>query len=137
MPENPKVAIVILNWNGKKLFDTFLPSVIDNSQNVNTEIIVADNGSDDNSINYLKEKYPQVGIIELKKNFGFAGGYNRALRQVSAEYFILLNSDVEVSPNWLEEPLIQMEKDKNIAAVQPKILSYNNRTEFEYAGAAG
>jgi len=137
MPENFKVAIVILNWNGKKLFDTFLPSVIDNSQNVNTEIIIADNGSDDNSVNYLKKKYPQVGIIELGKNYGFAGGYNRALKQISADYFILLNSDVKVSPKWLEEPLKEMEKDKSVAAVQPKILSYNNRTEFEYAGAAG
>ncbi len=137
MPENPKVAIVILNWNGKKLFDTFLPSVISNSQIANTEIIVADNGSDDDSVNYLKHNYPQIAIIELNKNYGFAGGYNRALKNVEAEYFILLNSDVEVSQNWIDEPIKKMEEDKAVAAVQPKILSYTKRNEFEYAGAAG
>ncbi len=137
MPENPKVAIVILNWNGKKLFDTFLPSVIENSQKNNTKIFVADNGSEDDSVDHLKERYPQVDIVKLKKNYGFAGGYNRALRNITADYFILLNSDVEVSRNWMEEPLKQLEEDKTIAAVQPKILSYKKRNEFEYAGAAG
>lgn len=137
MPGNPKIAIVILNWNGKNLFDIFLPSVIKNSKRANTEIVVADNGSDDNSIDHLKKNYPGVRIIELKKNHGFAGGYNRALKNITADYYILLNSDVEVSSNWLDVPVRRMEEDHNIAAVQPKILNYKIRSDFEYAGAAG
>lgn len=137
MSENKKVAIVILNWNGSELFDTFLPSVIRNSQLPGTEIIVADNDSTDNSVEHLKSKFPSVKIIILEKNFGFAEGYNRALKQVEADYFVLLNSDVEVTPGWLDAPLKLLEKHENVAAVQPKILSCKKPHQFEYAGAAG
>jgi GT2 family glycosyltransferase len=130
-----KVAVVILNFNGKKLLQKFLPSVIQFSSNA--VIYVADNASTDDSILFLKQAFPEVKIIYLDKNYGFAKGYNEALKQVDADYFILLNSDVEATPNWIA-PIIQlMEIDKTIAAAQPKILACNNRTGFEYAGACG
>ncbi len=132
-----EIAIVILNWNGKKLFPNFLPSVIENSKSKNIEIIVADNGSTDDSISYLEQNFPSIKIIDLKENFGFAEGYNQALKQVDAKYFVLLNSDVKVAKNWIEPCIKQFESDEKIAAVQPKILSYNNPESFEYAGAAG
>jgi len=137
IPENPIIAIVILNWNGKNLFDIFLPSVIKNSKRPDTDIFVADNGSTDSSVDYLKKKYPDVKIIDLKKNYGFAEGYNRALRHVEADYYILLNSDVKVTPGWLEAGINHFSKDDEIVVVQPKILSYENPHRFEYAGAAG
>ena len=137
MLENENIAIVILNWNGVKLFNTFLPSVIQNSQAENVEIFVADNGSTDNSIEFLAENFPTVKIIDLKENFGFAEGYNQALKQVSADYYVLLNSDVKVTPNWIEPCLKRFQEDEKIAAVQPKILSFNQPHLFEYAGAAG
>ncbi|MBT3385525.1 MAG: glycosyltransferase family 2 protein [Prolixibacteraceae bacterium] len=132
-----KIAIVILNWNGVKLFNTFLPSVIQNSVAENIEIIVADNGSTDNSIIFLSENFPEIRIIDLIENFGFAEGYNRALKQVEADYFVLINSDVKVSPNWIEPCVKRLREDEKIAAVQPKILSFNQPELFEYAGAAG
>src|SRR5690554_2188671 len=131
------VGIVILNWNGKKLFDTFLPSVIKNSNFPGVEIYVADNGSDDDSVCHLIDNFPQVKLILLQKNFGFAEGYNRALRYVDTTYYVLLNSDVEVTPNWLAPCIELLEGDKSTAAVQPKILNYNKPHQFEYAGAAG
>ncbi|HAH24430.1 MAG TPA: dTDP-Rha--alpha-D-GlcNAc-pyrophosphate polyprenol alpha-3-L-rhamnosyltransferase [Prolixibacteraceae bacterium] len=134
---NPKIAIVILNWNGAKLMQQFLPSVIEFSRGDSTEIIVADNGSTDESLALLKDKFPQVTILDLEQNFGFARGYNEALKQIEADYYVILNSDVEVTAGWLESPIRLMEGDENIAAVQPKILSYYQRTHFEYAGAAG
>ena len=137
MPESPKIAIVILNWNGEKLFPEFLPSVIRNSTGPGTAIYVADNGSTDNSVNLLKEKFPEVRVIELEKNYGFAEGYNQALQQVDADYFVLLNSDVEATPHWLEPCISMLEADEKLAAVQPKILSYEKPHQFEYAGAAG
>jgi len=137
MGKNNQIAIVILNWNGAKLFDTYLPSVIRNSAHPNVELIVADNRSTDDSINQLKKNFPSVKIIELKKNYGFAEGYNQALKQIEADIFVLLNSDVEVTPGWLEAVLKLMEEDETIAAVQPKILSYEKPHQFEYAGAAG
>lgn len=137
MSKPTKIAIVILSWNGEKLFDKFLPSVIKNSFSENIEIIVADNGSTDDSLKHLRKNYPSLKIIELKTNFGFAEGYNQALKHVDAEYLVLLNSDVQVTENWIE-PCIQLfETDKKMAAVQPKILSYNHPEYFEYAGAAG
>lgn len=132
-----KVAIVILNWNGAKLLQQFLPSVVEFSKNDFSEIIVADNGSTDDSLLILNEKFPEVKILDLKENFGFAKGYNEALSQIEADYFVILNSDVEVTEGWLNSPLSLMDANKNIAAVQPKILSYHRKTRFEYAGAAG
>ncbi len=131
------VAIVILNWNGEKLFDTFLPSVIKNSQITGVEIYVADNGSTDNSITSLIDNYPQIKLIVLQQNYGFAEGYNRALKYIDADYYVLLNSDVEVTPQWLEPCISLLESDEHTAVVQPKILSYAKPHQFEYAGAAG
>jgi GT2 family glycosyltransferase len=134
---SPKIAIVILNWNGEKLLKQFLPSVIEFSKGDSTEIIVADNGSTDDSLKMLSADFPEVRILDLKKNFGFALGYNEALKQTDADYFVILNSDVEVTSGWLDAPIRLMEADHSIAAVQPKILSYHQNTHFEYAGAAG
>jgi len=130
-----KVAVVILNWNGQKFLEQFLPSVVNHSDNA--RIIVADNNSTDNSIPFLKEHYPTVELIELDHNFGFAGGYNNALKQVDSEYYVLLNSDVEVSKNWLTPMIELLDSDQSIAACQPKIKDYNNKECFEYAGASG
>jgi len=132
----PKVAIVILNWNGLKYLQQFLPSVMATSYS-NLDIIVADNGSSDDSVTFLSEHYPRIRVILLTRNFGYAKGYNEALKQVTADYYMLLNSDVEVQSSWLEPMLSLLENDKTIAACQPKILSYTNRHLFEYAGAAG
>lgn len=137
MAQQKKTAIVILNWNGAQLFDTFLPSVIRNSQLQNTEIIVADNASTDESVEVLKTRFPEVKIIALEKNYGFAEGYNQALKQVQADYIVLLNTDVKVSENWLQPILSRFEQNPDIAAIQPKIRSYNSPGQFEYAGAAG
>lgn len=134
---SPKIAIVILNWNGVKLLRQFLPSVMEFSKGDSTQIIVADNGSTDESISILSKEFPEVTILDLKQNFGFAKGYNEALKKIEADYFVILNSDVEVTSGWLDSPIRLMESNKNIAAVQPKILSYNQKTHFEYAGAAG
>ncbi len=132
-----KIAIVILNWNGQELLPQFLPSVIENSKQEGVEIIVADNGSTDNSLEVIHSGFPGVKVLNLGLNHGFAKGYNEALKQVTADYYILLNSDVEVTPNWIAPMVELMEKDPSVAAVQPKILSWHNRDEFEYAGAAG
>jgi hypothetical protein len=130
-----KVAVVILNFNGKHLLQKFLPTVIQYS--TNATIYLADNNSTDDSISYLKENYPEIKIITLTENYGFAKGYNEALKQINADYFVLLNSDVEVTPDWINPVVNLMEADKAIAAAQPKILSYNAKDEFEYAGACG
>lgn len=130
-------AIVILNWNGEKYLQKFLPILIENTTLSGTEIIVADNASTDNSVLVLKEKFPTIRTIILDKNYGFAGGYNKALAQIEADYYVLLNSDVEVTPNWLEPMINYMNEHEDVAACQPKILSYHQRTHFEHAGAAG
>ena len=130
-----KVAVVILNWNGRNYLRQFLPSVISNSGDA--EIIVADNASTDDSCEVLRKEFPAVKQILNKENFGFAGGYNEALRHVQADYFVLLNSDVEVTPQWISPVIEMMEKDPSIAACQPKILSHADHASFEYAGAAG
>jgi GT2 family glycosyltransferase len=132
-----KIAIVILNWNGKRLLETFLPSVVEHSPAGCSEIIVADNGSTDGSVAMLEERFPSVGLIRLERNHGFAEGYNLALSEVEAEYAVLLNSDVEVTPGWLDAPLSLMDSDPAIACVQPKIRSWHKKSFFEYAGAAG
>lgn len=131
----PKVAVVILNWNGKELLKTYLPSVISNSKDA--EIIVADNGSTDNSIAFLKKEFPQIRIIDNKYNLGFAEGYNRALKEVESDYYVLLNSDIEVTPSWIYPIIELMEKDQSIVCCQPKLLSYLEKNKFEYAGGAG
>jgi riboflavin kinase/FMN adenylyltransferase len=133
----PKVAVVILNYNGRTYLERFLPFLLESTY-PNLEIIVADNASTDDSIEFLEEHYPQLRLIELPQNYGYAGGYNEALKQVQGvDYYVLLNSDIEVTPGWIE-PIIQvMESDQTIAAAQPKILSFDNKDSFEYAGAAG
>lgn len=131
-----KVAIVILNWNGKDHLEKFLPSVC-LSTYPNLEIIIGDNGSTDNSIPFIKGNYPALKIIETGANLGFAEGYNQVLRNVEADYMVLLNSDVEVTSNWIEPVITLMEADPSIAACQPKICSYDQKDEFEHAGAAG
>jgi len=137
MLNKPKIAIVILNWNGTELLKQFLPSVIKFSTLESTEIFVADNGSTDQSVSYLQNHFPEIRILDLKQNHGFAKGYNEALKWIDAEYFVILNSDVEVTADWLNEPISLLQNDISIAAVQPKILSYNQKSHFEYAGAAG
>ena len=130
-----QVAVVILNYNGRRFLETFLPSVV--AHTPQAVIYVADNGSTDDSVAFVKRHFESVRCLELGQNYGFAKGYNLALRQIKADYFVLLNSDVEVTPRWLE-PMIQlMEADASIAACQPKLLDYQRRTHFEYAGPVG
>jgi hypothetical protein len=132
----PRVAVVILNWNGQQHLANFLPSVLASTY-TNLSIIVGDNASTDTSVAWLQEVYPQIKVIENDKNYGFAGGYNQILAQVDADYFVLLNSDVEVTPDWIEPVVDLLEKNPYAAAAQPKILSYADKKSFEYAGAAG
>ena len=134
--QTPSIAIVILNWNGSGFLEKFLPSVL-SSVYAGVRVIVADNASTDNSVSFLRKHYPQVSIIQNSSNEGFAKGYNTALKQVEADYYVLLNSDVEVTPGWIEPVITLMESDKAIAACQPKIMAYHNKAQFEYAGASG
>lgn len=131
-----KTAIVILNWNGEKLLEQFLPSVIEHSSEL-ASIYVADNASSDDSIQFVKHHFPSVEIIENKENGGYAKGYNDALNQVDADLYCLMNSDVEVSKNWLNPVLEIFKNDRNTAVIQPKLLDFKDKTKFEYAGAAG
>ena len=128
-------AVVILNYNGEKFLSQFLPSVLQHSSGA--EIVVADNGSTDQSISLLQKEFPAVRLIRLEKNYGFCGGYNRALQQITTDYVVLLNSDIEVTPGWLDPMVRLLDNNGDIQALQPKILSYRDRTKFEYAGAAG
>ncbi len=128
-------AIVILNWNGQQFLAQFLPSVIRYSEDAN--IYVIDNASSDNSVVWLTQNYKQVKIIQLDKNLGFAGGYQKGLKEIHEPFYCLLNSDIEVTENWLFPVKKLFETNKNIAAIQPKILDYNNQNYFEYAGAGG
>lgn len=132
-----KIAIVILNWNGREFLERFLPDVVRHSSSPGMKIIVADNGSSDDSLEFIRNKFKNVEIIELDKNYGFAGGYNKALEKINSEYYILLNSDVEVSENWIEPIIKKMDDDPVVAAAMPKIISYHDISKFEYAGAAG
>ena len=131
-----KVAVVILNWNGKKFLEIFLPSVILHNAPY-AQIVVADNASTDDSVSFLKNNYPQVTIVQNAINGGFAKGYNDALKHVKAEYYVLLNSDVEVTEGWLDSTIKLMDSDSSIAVCQPKIKDFNRKNYFEYAGAAG
>ena len=132
-----RVSVVILNWNGVEMLQRFLPKVVECSQGEDIEICVADNASTEASCAWVGEAFPNVRLITLDKNYGFAEGYNRALQQVEAEYVVLLNSDVEVTPHWLDAMLAYMDAHPETAACQPKIRSERNKGYFEYAGAAG
>lgn len=136
MIRTDKIAVVILNWNGCDMMRRFLPSVVEHSEPEGC-VIVADNGSTDKSLEMLTEEFPTVKQLPLDRNYGFAEGYNQALRQVDAPYYLLLNSDVEVTPHWLRPLLAFMESHPEAAACQPKLLAERNRRMFEYAGAAG
>ena len=137
MGKKAKISVIILNWNGKELLKRFLPSVVKNTKDDFAEVIVADNGSDDGSVDMLKSGFPEAGVIEFPRNYGFAGGYNRAVAETDTEYVLLLNSDVEVGAGWLAPLFEYMEAHPDVAAVQPKILSLNDEGRFEYAGACG
>ncbi|UKN02034.1 glycosyltransferase family 2 protein [Paracrocinitomix mangrovi] len=130
-----KIAVVILNYNGKDYLDKFLPSVIQNS--ADAEIWVVDNCSTDDSVSFLQSEYPQIHLVENESNGGFAKGYNDGLKKIEADYYVLLNSDVEVTPNWIQPCIELFQQDDKIAALQPKILAEQNRHQFEHAGAAG
>jgi len=132
-----RVAVVILNWNGRSLLEKYLPSVVQNTNLDLAKIYVADNASEDDSVSFIKSAFPEIEIIQLDKNYGFAGGYNKALENLNEEFFVLLNSDVAVAPNWIEPIVEQMDANPLIAAAQPKILSDRNKSYFEYAGACG
>lgn len=134
---NPSCSVILLNWNGRALLEEYLPSVLAHTPSDKATVIVADNGSTDDSIAFLKENYPQVECLELDKNWGFAEGYNKAIGQCNSDIVVLLNTDVRVSEAWLDEPLSLLKNNTQIAAVQPKLLSDRETTHFEYAGAAG
>lgn len=131
------IAVVILNWNGAQMLREFLPSLIENTNPDLADIVVADNGSQDSSLRIVKEDFPSVLTLDLKKNWGFAEGYNRAIAEIDYPYILLLNSDIEVTPGWLEPLWNRIRQDSDIVSVQPKIRSYRERSAFEYAGAAG
>lgn len=132
-----RVAVIILNWNGEKLLREFLPSVVKNTNADLGRVVVVDNHSTDGSWICLEQEFPDVERVLFEENFGFAGGYNRAIEMIEAEYVVLLNSDVEVAPGWLEPLVAVLDRDERVAAVQPKILAYRDKNKFEYAGAAG
>ena len=132
-----RTAVVILNWNGEKFLNQFLPVLLRNTQLPGVDIYVADNASTDTSLSLIEEQFPTVKTVLLDKNYGFAGGYNKALAQIKADYFVLLNSDVEVTENWLQPLLNYMNEHADVAACQPKIKSFYNRDYFEHAGASG
>lgn len=132
-----RVSIAILNWNGKDLLEKFLPSVIKYTDANLANIIIADNASTDNSLSFIREQYPTLQIIELDRNYGFAEGYNKVFEKINTEYCVILNSDVEVSKNWLAPLIDFLDNNNDAAAVQPKILAQKNKDYFEYAGASG
>jgi GT2 family glycosyltransferase len=132
-----KIAVVILNWNGRHYLQQFLPSVCKHSVFPDSEIIIVDNGSTDDSVRFIRQEFPNVRLIEFDQNHGFAMGYYKALEQIEATYYLLLNSDVEVTPGWLEPLYNTMEASPEIGAVMPKMLAYNQPGFFEYAGASG
>lgn len=135
--EKKKLAVIILNWNGRKLLEKFIPIAERFTSGKDVDLWVADNGSEDTSITWLKENHPGVKVIELGYNYGFAEGYNKAISSINYPYSLLLNSDVEVTEGWWQPLLKFMEENPDVGAVQPKIKSYKNREFFEYAGAAG
>lgn len=132
-----KVAVVILNWNGRKMLERFLPNVVSYSECADVAVYVADNGSTDDSVALLEQKFPSVQRILLPENYGFAEGYNKALVQIEATYYVLLNSDVEVTDGWLQPLVSYMDSHPQTAACQPKLLDWNRKEMFEYAGGSG
>lgn len=132
-----KTSVIILNWNGRKLLEQFLPDVLQYSLSDDCDVIVADNGSTDDSVGFLENRFPHVPLIVFDKNYGFAEGYNKAIRQTDSEYVVLLNSDVQVTATWLDTLTAYMDSHPETAAVQPKIRSFNDKQKFEYAGASG
>ncbi len=132
-----KLSIVILNWNGISFLKTFLPEVVKTAAIPNVEVVVADNGSTDESVQWIKENLQEVKVIEFDTNYGFTGGYNRALKRIDSEYYLILNSDVKPTEEWLQPLIAEMDSDQNIAACMPKTLAFHSPTHFEYAGAAG
>lgn len=130
-----KVAVIILNWNGARMMQQFLPSVVNNTPDA--EIVVADNGSTDDSLQVLKDEFPSVRTVVLDKNYGFAEGYNRAIAAVECDYVVLLNSDVEVPESWLKPLVEYMNANPEVSACQPKLLAHHDKQMFEYAGASG
>lgn len=132
----PNVAVVILNWNGTKFLRQYLPFVVDYTL-ASADVYVIDNASTDDSVEYIREHYPQVKLVINDENYGFAKGYNEGLKHIDAEYYCLLNSDVEVTPDWVDSLIEFMDNNKEVAVCQPKLLSYLHKDEFEYAGAAG
>ena len=126
-----EIAVVILNWNTKDQLEKFLPSVLKHSHQEDTEIIIADNGSKDDSVEFLKEQYPEIRRIEFERNYGFTGGYNKALKQIEAKYYVLLNSDIEVTENWLVPMKETLDNNPEIAVCAPKIKSHRNKEYFE------
>jgi len=132
-----KIAIVILNWNGKQLLEKFVPSIVKYSEIENVKIVVADNASTDDSVKFIQDNYPNIKIVQNKKNGGYAKGYNDALLYVKADIYCLLNSDIKVTDGWLNPIISAFENEPNTAIIQPKILDYKNKIKFEYAGAAG
>lgn len=135
--QGKQLSVVILNWNGANLLRQFLPSVIKHTPSSYAEIVVADNGSTDNSVELLETLFPSVRIIAFDRNYGFAEGYNKAMEKIDSEYAVLLNSDIEVTGGWVETPLSILRNNAGIACVQPKIRSEKEKGSFEYAGAAG
>ena len=131
------VSIVILNWNGREYLKRFLPILLANTDYPGAEIVVADNGSTDESVAFMEQSFPDVKLIRFGQNYGFTGGYNRALAQLDSTYYLLLNSDIEVTRGWLEPLMKEIENDDRTAACTPKIMDFNHRSRFEYAGAAG
>lgn len=131
-----RLSVVILNWNGRSHLERYLPSVVAHTSG-DAEVVVADNGSTDDSLVWLRLNYPDVRVVRLDSNYGFAGGYNRALKEIEAEYYVLLNSDVEVTAGWWQALVARLDAEPEVAVVAPKILSVTHREEFEYAGAAG
>jgi len=132
-----EIAVVILNWNTREQLESFLPNILEHSAEEGVEVIVADNGSTDDSVAFMRKQYPRVRLIEFDRNYGFTGGYNKALAQVQARYYVLLNSDVEVTPNWLTPMKKCLDENPQIAACMPKMKAWHNKSYFEYAGAAG
>ena len=131
-----KVAVIILNWNGIKLLEEFLPTLVRYSNN-NAQIYMIDNKSTDHSVEYVSSNFPLINIVQNKENYGYAKGYNEGLKKIDADVYCLLNNDVEVTENWLEPLIKEFKSNQNTAVAQPKILNYNQREYFDYAGGAG